>query len=143
MYDNESGTAAVRPWSSMYHMPVVYTSASSAAAAALAIAIAIAGRLTATVQSRDIVARVGGDEFVIVATELASVATAADLGQRLLAAFQAPFRQGELDCRVGVTIGYVLVPQDGTQIADLLKAADAAMYAGKQRGKGVAVRGAL
>ncbi len=105
--------------------------------------VAIAGRLTATVQSRDIVARVGGDEFVIVATELASVATAADLGQRLLAAFQAPFRQGELDCRVGVTIGYVLVPQDGTQIADLLKAADAAMYAGKQRGKGVAVRGAL
>ena len=105
--------------------------------------VAIAGRLTATVQSRDIVARVGGDEFVIVATELASVATAADLGQRLLAAFQAPFRQGELDCRVGVTIGYVLVPQDGTQIADLLKSADAAMYAGKQRGKGVAVRGAL
>ena len=105
--------------------------------------VAIAGRLTATVQSRDIVARVGGDEFVIVATELASVATAADLGQRLLAAFQAPFRQGELDCRVGVTIGYVLVPQDGTQIADLLKAADAAMYAGKQRGKGVTVRGAL
>ncbi|WP_157789461.1 hypothetical protein [Candidatus Microthrix parvicella] len=42
MYDNESGTAAVPPWSSMYHMPVVYTSASSAAAAALAIAIAIA-----------------------------------------------------------------------------------------------------
>ena len=38
--------------------------------------------------------------------------------------------------------GYVLVPADGTQIPALLKAADAAMYAGKQRGKGIAVRAA-
>ena len=42
-----------------------------------------------------------------------------------------------------MTIGYVLVPQDGTQITALLKAADAAMYAGKQLGKGVLVRGMM
>jgi len=42
-----------------------------------------------------------------------------------------------------VTIGCVLAPQDGTQVADLLKAADAAMYAGKQLGKGVVVRGVV
>jgi len=105
--------------------------------------IAIGRRLTAAVRTQDIVARVGGDEFVIVATEVTSEARAAEIGNELLAVLQTPFKQGEQDCQIGVTIGYVLVPQDGTQIAALLKAADAAMYAGKRLGKGVMVRGAM
>jgi len=105
--------------------------------------VAIGGRLSAAVRTQDIVARVGGDEFVIVATEVTSEAKAADLGNKLLAVFQTPFHYRAQDCHVGVTIGYVLVPQDGTQIAALLKAADAAMYAGKQLGKGVVVRAVM
>jgi diguanylate cyclase (GGDEF)-like protein len=104
--------------------------------------VAIAGRLAAAVRAHDIVARVGGDEFVVVATDVAGEARAADLGNKLLAVFQSPFRVGEQEFRVGVTVGYVLVPQDGSRIPELLKAADAAMYEGKQRGKGVVVRGA-
>jgi predicted signal transduction protein with EAL and GGDEF domain len=77
----------------------------------------------------------------VVATDVASEARAVELGNALLAVFQSPFRCGGQDCRVGVTIGYVQVPQDGVQIASLLKAADEAMYAGKQLGKGVVVRG--
>jgi diguanylate cyclase (GGDEF)-like protein len=103
--------------------------------------VAIGRRLTSAVRKQDIVARVGGDEFVVVANEVASAARAAEIGNKLLAVFATPFRCGEKDCRVGVTIGYVLVPQDGAQIAPLLKAADAAMYAGKQQGKGVVVHG--
>lgn len=102
--------------------------------------IAVGERLTAAVRTQDIVARVGGDEFVVVATDIASEAKADEFGDTLLAVFQSPFPCGAQACRVGVTIGYVLVPRDGTQIAALLKAADAAMYAGKQRGKGVVVR---
>jgi diguanylate cyclase (GGDEF)-like protein len=103
--------------------------------------VAIGARLTAAVRLQDIVARVGGDEFVVVATDVSSEARAADLGNKLLAIFQAPFTPGGQRCHVGVTIGYVLVPQDGARIADLLKSADAAMYAGKQLGKHVVVRG--
>jgi diguanylate cyclase len=103
--------------------------------------VAIGARLTAAVRTHDIVARVGGDEFVIVATEVKTEAQAADLGAKLLAVFKTPFKHGGQDCHVGVTIGYVLVPNDGTDVAELLKAADAAMYAGKQQGKGVVVRG--
>jgi diguanylate cyclase (GGDEF)-like protein len=103
--------------------------------------VAIGSRLTAAVRAHDIVARVGGDEFVVVATEVASEAKAAELGNKLLAVFQSPFKLGDLECHVGVTIGYVLVSQGDTHIAPLLKAADSAMYAGKQRGKGVVVRG--
>lgn len=103
--------------------------------------VAIGARLTAAVRTQDIVARVGGDEFVVVATDVSSEAKALDLGNKLLAVFQSPFPCGEQECRVGVTIGYVLAPPDGAHIPDLLKAADAAMYAGKQRGKGIVVRG--
>jgi diguanylate cyclase (GGDEF)-like protein len=103
--------------------------------------IAIGTRLKAAVREHDLVARVGGDEFVIVATEVKTEAQATELGTKLLAVFQSPFKCGEHNCRVGVTIGYVLVPNDGTQVSELLKSADAAMYAGKQQGKGMVVRG--
>jgi len=103
--------------------------------------IAIGTRLKAAVREHDLVARVGGDEFVIVATEVKTEAQAAELGTKLLAVFQSHFKCGEHNCRVGVTIGYVLVPNDGTQVSELLKSADAAMYAGKQQGKGMVVRG--
>jgi diguanylate cyclase (GGDEF)-like protein len=103
--------------------------------------IAIGGRLTAAVRTQDIVARVGGDEFVVVATGVNREAKAAELGKLLLSVFRTPFKHGEQHCHVGVTIGYVLAPNDGTDIAALLKAADAAMYAGKQLGKGSVVRG--
>ncbi len=103
--------------------------------------IAIGARLTAAVRSRDIVARVGGDEFVVVATDLKAESQAAEVGSKLAAVFSTPFELTAHTCRVGVTIGYVVAPQDGSQPAGLLKAADAAMYAGKQGGKGRVVRG--
>ncbi len=103
--------------------------------------IAIGARLKAAVREHDIVARVGGDEFVVVATDVKTEAQAIELGTKLLMIFKEPFNHGAHGCRVGVTIGYVLVPKDGTQVATLLKSADAAMYAGKQQGKGVVVRG--
>jgi diguanylate cyclase (GGDEF)-like protein len=105
--------------------------------------VEIGSRLSAAVRTHDIVARVGGDEFVVVANEVPSEAKAVELGNKLLAVFQSPFECGGHACRVGVTIGYVLAPQDGVQIASLFKAADAAMYAGKQRGKGILVRGVV
>lgn len=66
---------------------------------------AIGGRLTAVVRAHDIVARVGGDEFVVVATEVKTETQAADLGTKLLSVFKAPFKHGALDCHVGATIG--------------------------------------
>jgi diguanylate cyclase (GGDEF)-like protein len=103
--------------------------------------ISIGLRLTAAVRAQDVVARVGGDEFVVVATDLGDEHQAAELGKVLLGVFRDPFLHGPREFRIGVTIGYVLAPDDGIQITPLLKAADAAMYVGKERGKGVLVRG--
>ena len=95
----------------------------------------IAQRLRASVRAGDGVARVGGDEFVVMADGLTNDAQAQDLGQKLLEAFRAPFRFGQHTCSVSATIGYALAPADAADASALLKAADAAMYTGKQEGK--------
>ena len=98
-------------------------------------------RLRAQLRRADVVARLGGDEFVIVTSGIAGEAEAQALGRKVLDAFQQPFDvQGQL-CRVGLTIGFAMAPQDGRQAADLLKRADAAMYAGKQAGRHCLHRG--
>ncbi|MBL8515310.1 MAG: GGDEF domain-containing protein [Betaproteobacteria bacterium] len=102
--------------------------------------VSIGQRLQTTVRSRDVIARVGGDEFVVMASGLKSEPQARDLGGKLRALFDSPFDLGSKSCHVGVTIGYVIAPTDGIDAAALLKRADAAMYAGKQAGKGVVTR---
>jgi diguanylate cyclase (GGDEF)-like protein len=99
--------------------------------------VAVGRRLAAQMRSTDVVARLGGDEFVVTAGGLADERQARDLGLKLVDAFREPFvLAGGQRCRVGLTIGYVLVPLDGTDPVSLLRRADAAMYAGKQGGKG-------
>lgn len=98
---------------------------------------AVAQRLRACLRGADIVARLGGDEFVVAAVGLpkAAAAAAASIGRVLQQQFDAPFLLPQAQCRLGVTIGYALAPEDGTRVEDLLGAADQAMYAGKRGGK--------
>ncbi|RZU02399.1 diguanylate cyclase [Rivibacter subsaxonicus] len=105
--------------------------------------VAVAQRLKAHLRSSDVVARVGGDEFVVMASGPHNERQAHDLGSKLLEAFEAPFDLSRQRCSVGLTIGYVLVPHDGTDAVDLLRRADAAMYLGKQSGKNCLRRGEL
>lgn len=99
--------------------------------------IAVGQRLAAQLRSTDVVARLGGDEFVVTAGGLSDERQARDLGHKLVESFREAFiLSGGRSCEVGLTIGYVLVPVDGTDPVNLLRRADAAMYAGKQGGKG-------
>ena len=100
-----------------------------------ALLVAVGQRLRHELRAADVVARLGGDEFVILASGLAGEAEARHLGAKLLQAFELPFVLEGASCRVGLTIGFALAPQDGLSGADLLKRADAAMYAGKQAGR--------
>jgi diguanylate cyclase len=70
-----------------------------------------------------------------VADPMPAEAEARRLGQKLLAAFDAPFEIAGRACRIGLTIGYALAPQDGLGAEGLLRRADAAMYEGKRGGK--------
>ena len=98
--------------------------------------VAVGHRLQANVRHQtDLVARLGGDEFIIMARDLATPEQAEDLGRSLLRAFEHPFTLSQLRIKVGLTIGYALAPLDSDDPQGLLRYADAAMYAGKQRGK--------
>lgn len=98
--------------------------------------VQLAQRLRTRLRGEDVVARLGGDEFVVVARGIDGEASARLLGEQLLAVVDAPFDLGAARCRVGLTIGYALAPQDGTAASVLLRRADQAMYAGKQDGRG-------
>lgn len=105
--------------------------------------VAVAQRLRAQIRSSDVVARVGGDEFVLMATALPDERTAQELGLKLCDAFVPPFEVAGVPVQVGLTAGYALAPTDGCEAVELLKQADAAMYAGKQAGKQRLVRATL
>ncbi|MDP1899128.1 MAG: diguanylate cyclase [Rubrivivax sp.] len=106
-----------------------------------ALLVAVGQRLQAQLRGADVVARLGGDEFVVLAGGLADEGAARALGQKMLAACAAPFDAGGQVCQVGLTIGYALAPLDATQAEELIKRADAAMYAGKQSGRQCLQRG--
>lgn len=105
--------------------------------------MAVAERLRTSVRASDVVARLGGDEFVVIATGLPTADQAQDLGTQLVEAFQDSFDERGLSHRLSATVGYALGPRDGSEAATLLKHADAAMYEGKLRGKGVVSRARL
>ncbi|WP_341675515.1 diguanylate cyclase [Niveibacterium sp. SC-1] len=105
--------------------------------------VAVAGRIRSCMRNSDLVARAGGDEFVIMANGLKSPEHAHELGLKLLSAFGLPFELRGNSCRVGLTVGYALAPADGNSAAELLKAADVAMYAGKTGGRNCLRRSGL
>lgn len=106
-----------------------------------ALLIAVGQRLQAQLRGSDVVARLGGDEFVVLAANLPDETVARQIGQKMLTSFNEPFMALGQRCDVGLTIGYALGPLDGTSADDLIKRADAAMYAGKHAGRRCVQRG--
>ncbi len=103
--------------------------------------IAVAKRLTSSLRNTDVISRLGGDEFLVMSRGLQSEHQARELGEKMLRAFNEPFVLSQHTCSVGLTIGYALAPLDTRDTPQLLKLADAAMYAGKQSGKNCLKRG--
>ncbi|MFC4061094.1 diguanylate cyclase domain-containing protein [Planomonospora corallina] len=93
-------------------------------------------RLTAAIRGTDLAARLGGDEFVLLCRETTHQ-DAARLAERVLEEVSAPVPFGAHRLHVGVSIGVAVHEGDtGVSATGLLRAADAAMYSAKQRGKG-------
>jgi diguanylate cyclase (GGDEF)-like protein/PAS domain S-box-containing protein len=95
----------------------------------------IALRLKEQVRDVDTVARLGGDEFIILLPGLQNASDAENIANKLLACFTAPFQAGEHEFFTSASIGTSLYPQDGMDVATLVKNADAAMYRSKAKGR--------
>jgi diguanylate cyclase (GGDEF)-like protein/PAS domain S-box-containing protein len=97
----------------------------------------VAERLRAAVRREDLIARMGGDEFAIIASFLDSPMDAAVLADRLIENLSATYDIGGQGVRIGVSIGMAIAPDDSLTSEDLLKQADIALYRAKEDGKGV------
>jgi len=95
----------------------------------------IAVRLKDQLRDVDTVARLGGDEFIILLPGLQQPSDAEHLANKLLACFTPPFQAGEHEFFISASIGTSLYPQDGVDVATLVKNADAAMYRSKAKGR--------
>ncbi|OHC66129.1 MAG: hypothetical protein A2045_03635 [Rhodocyclales bacterium GWA2_65_20] len=98
--------------------------------------IQVAQRLSAAVRESDIVARLGGDEFVVALPGIGSPADAAHLADKITREISAPYLINGQELRTSPSIGICVYPGDGTEIGDLLKNADVAMYHAKAKGRG-------
>ncbi len=95
----------------------------------------VARRLGGLVRTIDTVARVGGDEFVLVIGPSAERENAEQVAQRAIQALQAPIHIAGVDVYTSPSIGIAFYPEDGISAETLVAHADAAMYCAKERGR--------
>lgn len=92
-------------------------------------------RITSHVRATDLVARFGGDEFVIIQTHLADPAAAGVLAEKIVEEVGRPYQLDGQEVRCGTSIGIALYPGDAENAENLLKCADLALYEAKNRGR--------
>jgi diguanylate cyclase (GGDEF)-like protein/PAS domain S-box-containing protein len=99
---------------------------------------AVAGRLRGVLRSSDVLARQGGDEFLVLLADLGDDAALAaeSVGAKLLEALREPFVIAGTEVRTGASIGVSLYPVDASDTEALMRHADAAMYQAKGAGGG-------
>jgi diguanylate cyclase (GGDEF)-like protein/PAS domain S-box-containing protein len=95
----------------------------------------VAGRLVRSVRASDTVSRQGGDEFVVLLTDLRSPQDAVITAKKILAAVADAHQVDQHQLYVTASIGVSVYPQDGAEAQVLLKNADTAMYQVKQSGR--------
>jgi diguanylate cyclase (GGDEF)-like protein len=96
---------------------------------------AIALRIKGIVRSTDICARVGGDEFIVIGTQLENEAQAFEVAKKLLAQMMQQVQVGESQYLLGASIGISLYPHHARDLSKLIQCADSAMYQVKRNGK--------
>jgi diguanylate cyclase (GGDEF)-like protein/PAS domain S-box-containing protein len=95
----------------------------------------VAKRLKLCVRDSDVVARVGGDEFVVVSTGLKDNSHAAVLAEKILIRISMPYDINGTEIMTSPSIGISVYPEDGETVDDLIRTADVAMYHSKDLGR--------
>src|SRR5439155_13043417 len=95
----------------------------------------VSNRLLSSVRGSDTVSRQGGDEFVILLSEIAHPEDAATSAKKILLSLSASHSVGGQDLNIDGSIGISIYPEDGEDAETLIKNADTAMYHAKESGR--------
>lgn len=96
---------------------------------------AVAARLREQVGARDLVVRMGGDEFVIVSRSADRTTSFEPLARRLIEALQLPVKVGDQTVPAAASAGVCLFPHDAEDVVGMLQCADLALYSAKRQGR--------
>lgn len=96
---------------------------------------AVSERLSRCLRDTDTIARIGGDEFVVLLPELSDGENSAVIAQKIILALTSPFYIGWNELYVSVSVGISHYPADGDDPDTLIKHADQAMYKAKEQGR--------
>lgn len=94
-------------------------------------------RLMQSVRETDTVSRVGGDEFVVLLSDLRAIDTVTHIAEKILAQLSEPFTIGNIEVNSSLSIGIAMYPDDGQDLDTLLRMADASMYHAKNCGRNI------
>jgi diguanylate cyclase (GGDEF)-like protein len=97
--------------------------------------IEVSKRLKSALRSSDIIARIGGDEFIAIVEDLENAESAAIIAEKLIGVLSEPMILAGNTCVLGVSIGIAIYPGNGQTARDLYRHADESMYAVKKKGK--------
>jgi diguanylate cyclase (GGDEF)-like protein/PAS domain S-box-containing protein len=92
-------------------------------------------RLAGLLRTSDTIARMGGDEFLLLLTEIARLNDVITIAQKILGVLRKPFAIDDHEFMITTSIGITIFPDDGDTADILLKNADIAMYRAKERGR--------
>jgi len=95
----------------------------------------VSKRLVNTIRKSDVVARIGGDEFVIMIENEENIEAIKLVAEKVLNSFNEPYKLNGQECFVTTSIGVAVYPTDGENAETLLKNADIAMYKAKEKGR--------
>ncbi len=92
-------------------------------------------RISSVIRASDFVARWGGDEFVLVMTDVVDLATVAPFAEKLLSVISNPLEIDGTVIHVTASVGIAISPRDSASVGDILKKSDIAMFQAKAHGK--------
>lgn len=92
-------------------------------------------RISSCIRSTDIVARQGGDEFVVLLTDLTETSQVETVAKNITDMLARPFQLGDIEASISGSIGIAIYPHDAADERALIKKADQAMYVAKSKGR--------